>query len=103
MDALVAAAREELGMNQLSSERAAVRATQTQIRRWLRGELTDRQLASWAHHAIGHDGPAVLQELVVTDDMFDEIEFIGATPESIHEDLEQIVVRLLAITDPWER
>ncbi|MEW1953625.1 hypothetical protein [Terrabacter sp. NPDC080008] len=103
MDALVAVAREELGMKQLSFEEATVRATQAQIRRWLHGDLTDRQLAGWAHRAIGHEGPAVLQELVVTDDMFDEIEFIGATPESIHEDLKQIGVQLLAIVDPWER
>ena len=103
MDALIGAAREELSMGQLDPEATAIRAAQTQARRWLRGDLTDRQLASWAHRAIRHEGPAVLQGLVVTDDMFDEIEFIGATPESIHEDLKQIAVQLLAIVDPWER
>lgn len=103
MDALVAVAREELSMSQLDHERTAIRATQTQIQRWLRGDLTDRQLAAWAHGAIGHDGPAVLQELVVTDDMFDELELIDATPETIHEDLEEIAGQLLAYVDPWGR
>lgn len=103
MDALLGAAREELSMGQLDPEETAIRAAQTQARRWLRGDLTDRQLASWAHGAIGHDGPAVLQDLVVTDDMFDELEFIDATPQSIHEDLEEIARQLLAHADPWDR
>jgi hypothetical protein len=103
MDALVLAAREELDMSQLDPELTAIRAAQTLLRRWLSGELTDRQLASWAHGAIGHEGPAVLQDLVVTDDMFDELEYIAATPESIHEDLSEIAQQVLAYADPWDR
>jgi len=102
MDALVLEAREELGMAQLDDELTAIRASQTQLRRWLAGELTDRQLASWAHGAIGHEGPAVLQDLVVTDDMFDELEYIDATATSIHRDLQEIARRLLAYADPWD-
>ena len=93
VDALVASAREELGMPVLDSDRAAIRAAQAQVRRWQGGELTDRQLASWAHDAIGHDGPAVLHELVVVDDMRDE---------SIHVNLEVIAGRVLAHEDPWQ-
>lgn len=102
MDALVFEAREELGMSQLDHEGTAIRAAQTQLRRWLAGELTDRQLASWAHGAIGHEGPAILQDLVVTDDMFDELQYIDATTDSIHRDLQDIAQRLLAYADPWD-
>jgi len=102
MDALVLEAREELGMSQLDDELTAIRASQTQLRRWLAGELTDRQVASWAHSAIGHEGPAILQDLVVTDDMFDELEYIDATTDSIHRDLQEIARRLLAYADPWD-
>lgn len=84
---------EELGMPVLDSDRAAIRAAQAQVRRWQGGELTNRQLASWAHDAIGHDGPAVLHELVVVDDMRDE---------SIHVNLEVIAGRVLAHEDPWQ-
>lgn len=93
VDALVASAREELGMPVLDADRTAIRAAQAQARRWRGGALTDRQLASWAHGAIGHDGPAVLQDLVVADDMLDE---------SIHVDLEVIADRVLAHEDPWQ-
>ncbi|MDF2146856.1 hypothetical protein [Knoellia sp. p5-6-4] len=101
MDALVLEAREELGMSQLDQDQTAIRASQSQLRRWLAGELTDRQLAAWAHGVIGHDGPSILQDLVVTDDMLDELEYIAATTDSIHRDLQDIAQRLLAYADPW--
>lgn len=102
IDALVALARDELGMPVLDGDRTAIRAAQAQLRRWRGGELTDRQLATWAHTAVGHDGPAVLQDLVVADDVLDELEYVAATPESVHEDLEGIALRLLAYADPWD-
>jgi hypothetical protein len=40
---------------------------------------------------------------VVTDDMFDELEYIAATAESIHEDLSEIAQQVLAYADPWDR
>jgi hypothetical protein len=101
MDDLVSAAREELHMARLDPERTAIRAAQAQVRRWRRGELTDRQLTAWAHQSIGHQGPDVLQELVVSDDLLDEIGIVGVTPESIHEDLKGIAEGLLAFVDPW--
>jgi len=89
-------------MSELDHERTAIRASQTQIRRWLAGQLTDRQLASWAHDAVGHEGPAILQDLVCADDMFDELEYIDATTDSIHRELQDIAQRLLAHADPWD-
>ena len=84
--------REEVGMPVLDPDRAAIRAAWAQVRRWQGGELTDGQLASWAHDAIGHDGPAALQDLVVVDDLLDE---------SIDVDFAVIVGQVLSQEDPW--
>ncbi len=101
MDDLIVAARGELQMARLDPEETAIRAAQAQVRRWRRGELTDRQLTAWAHQAIGHQGPDVLQELVVSDDLLDEVGIVGVTVESIHEDLKKIADELLTFVDPW--
>ena len=101
VDARVASAREELGMPPLSLEALASRAAQGQLRRWQQGLLTDRGIASWAHEAIGHDGPQALQELVVMDDMLDELPYIDATPDSIHADIGAIAATCLDFSDPW--
>jgi hypothetical protein len=101
IDALVSSARDELGMPALDPKGTGGRAASGQLRRWRSGLLTDREIAHWAHKAIGHDGNAPLQDLVVLDDMFDELEWIDATPESIHAELEAIATAYLASPDPW--
>lgn len=100
-DALVRAARDELTMPILASGGTALRAAQGQLRRRQSGLLTDREMARWAHRAIGHEGDGFLQDLVVLDDMFDEPEWNGETPESIHAELERIAGVCLASPDPW--
>ena len=101
IDALVRSARDELGMPALDSDGTAGRAALGQLRRWRSGLLTDREIARWAHNAIGHGGSESLQDLVVLDDMLDEMEWIDATPESIHAELEAIATTYLAYPDPW--
>jgi hypothetical protein len=101
VDARVASAREELAMPPLSPDALATRAAQAQLRRWRQGRLADRDIASWAHEAIGHSGPQELQDLVVMDDMLDELPYIDATPESIHADLDAIAATYLDYSDPW--
>ena len=101
LDDLVAGARDELQMTRLDQEQTTIRAAQAQVRRWRRGELTDRHLTAWAHQTIGHQGPDVLQELVVSDDLLDEVGFAGVTHESVHEDLRKIADDLLPHVDPW--
>jgi hypothetical protein len=101
IDARVASARDELGMPTLDRDSTMMRAAQGQLRRWRGGLLTDRELARWAHHAIGHDSNEDLERLVVIDDLFDELEWIDATPESLHADLEAIALTCLAYHDPW--
>jgi len=101
IDALVGSARDELGMPKLDVDGTAGRAVSGQLRRWRSGLLTDREIARWAHRAIGHDGSESLQDLVVLDDMLDEMEWIDMTPESIHAELEAIATTYLAYPDPW--
>ena len=43
----------------------------------------------------------MLQELVVSDDLLDEVGIVDVTPESIHEDLRKIADALLVMVDPW--
>jgi hypothetical protein len=99
-DDLVADAREEVRMPPLDEGGTTVRLTQAQLRRWQRGELSDRQLTSWAHWAIGHDGPEELEELVLLDDLMDEhgTRFL---PTAMHRDLVRIAARIMSIPDPW--
>lgn len=99
-DDLVAEAREQLRMSTLDEGATTVRLTQAQLRRWQRGELSDRQLASWAHWTIGHDGPEELEELVVLDDLLDEYA-TRSMPIEVHGDLVRITARIMSIPDPW--
>ncbi len=99
-DDLVADAREELRMSPLDEGPTTVRLTQAQLRRWQRGELSDRQLTNWAHWTIGHDGPTELEELVVLDDRLDEYA-TRSMPIEMHRDLVRIAARIMTIPDPW--
>ncbi len=102
MDALIADARAEMRMRRLDDSAATVRFTRSQLRRWARGELSDRQLTRWAHAAVGHDGPEELQDLVVMDDLLDEWEGARSAPTTMHRDLVRIAGFIMEIPDPWE-
>lgn len=99
-DDLVADAREQLQMSALDEGATTVRLTQAQLRRWQRGELSDRQLTNWAHWTIGHNGPEELEELVVLDDLLDEYP-TGSMPIEVHRDLVRIAAHIMSVPDPW--
>src|SRR5690625_2995018 len=103
VDELLTAARAEVDMPHLGAEGTAIRASQAQIRRWQRGELTIRELTRWAHRYVGHDGPAELRDLVFADHMWDDL---GAAPTAtapMDDHLAQVTMRILSYPDPWER
>ena len=102
IDAVVAAAREALGLARLSEENTRVRATQGQIRRWSAGELSDRALTRWAHGiATWRDGDP-LWPLYVLDVRFDEEAYWGGEPDAgLRRELAEEARRLLALPDPW--
>ncbi|MFC5503187.1 hypothetical protein ACFPJ4_13135 [Lysinimonas soli] len=50
---------------------ATLLALQFCCERYLNGELTPRELCSWAHQHVGHEGPAIAQQLVLLDDDMD--------------------------------
>ena len=102
LDELVVRAREELGMTVLDHDARLLRVAQAMVRSWGRGEVDDRELASWAHSLIGHQGPDVVERLVIIDDVFDCLECTSETPESIHQNLVRIAAELSAMADPWE-
>jgi hypothetical protein len=101
MDALIADARAEMRMPRPDDRAATVRVTQAQLRRWARGDLSDRQLTRWAHAAVGHGGPEELQDLVVLDDLLDEWEGARSAPIAMHLDLVRIAGFIMEIPDPW--
>lgn len=61
-------------------------AARVMCRRLLHGEIAPRQLASWAHQTIGHNGSPRLQALVELDDVYDEIDYIGQTIEEVDDE-----------------
>lgn len=54
LDALVATARDQIGMGRLDDSATALRATQGQIRQWRAGNLSDAELLSFAY-SVGSD------------------------------------------------
>ncbi|MDO3684559.1 hypothetical protein [Micromonospora sp. C28ISP2-4] len=61
-------------------EDAAVRIMATRL---LAGALIPRELARWAHSAIGHDGTPLAEELVLLDDDYDTLEYGEETETDI--------------------
>lgn len=47
----------------------------------LRGHVSPRDLARWAHETIGHDGVAMAQALVDLDDRFDTVDYSNESLE----------------------
>ena len=88
-------------MPRLGDELMQRRAAQAALRRWVNGELSDRELSSWAHAHIGHEGAKELQDLVVADDLLDELEYTDATEASVRDDLDRIATAILSLPDPW--
>lgn len=59
---------------QRETDELMLAALRAMCRRHLRGELSERDLAEWAHRVLGHGGPGIAQPLVDADDQYDLIE-----------------------------
>lgn len=57
-----------------SAERAGLTS---RLEQFLDGELSLRELSTWAHQSIGHDGEDDLQPFVLLDDIYDDWEYSG--------------------------
>ncbi len=84
----------ELGQpfNEPGSDSAQVAAAGALARQVLRGELTPREFASWAHWLIGHQGASELQSLVNIEDVYDGVDEGWGTGST--EDLDVQVMQL---------
>jgi hypothetical protein len=73
VDGPLADALEEVGASlpPRQTDAAAEAAVRAMARRTLRGEMTPRELVSWAHRVITHTGVAVAERLVTLDDQYD--------------------------------
>lgn len=97
----VSLAREDLGMPAIGREGAQIRVAQAMARRWLAGELTDRELADWAHRTLTHFCADEVGDLVFHADELDTLVYTNTSEEAAHQTLVTIVATLLAIPDPW--
>src|SRR5690606_22090132 len=57
-----------------SADRAGLEA---RLGLFLDGKLTVRELSTWAHQVIGHEGEDDLQPFVILDDIYDDWEYSG--------------------------
>jgi hypothetical protein len=49
----------------------------------LAGRLSARDLARWAHSTITHAGPALAQDLVLMDDVYDTLPYIDESKDEV--------------------
>lgn len=80
---LRAALREDfqVGLPDRETDELLMAGVRAMCRRRLRGEISARALAGWAHARVGHDGPDSAQMLVESDDTYDAVDS-GFTAES---------------------
>ena len=77
LDALIEQALAELGMQDVLSANVHRAALEAMLRRCQRGQIAMRDVASWAHRNIGHEGDPGCQVFVELDDMYDDAVYSG--------------------------
>lgn len=80
---LVEGTAEELGMPELLEAPPERVALAVMVRRFTRGALSARDLASWAHAHFGHEGDPACEPFVVLDDMYDVAQYTGDSLEDL--------------------
>lgn len=81
----VTAALDELEIGDLlgaSTDRAGLKA---RLELFLDGKVTLRELSTWAHQVIGHQGEDDLQPFVILNDIYDDWEYSGQDLPYLHE------------------
>lgn len=79
VEELIRRCLEELAMSDVLERDLELAAATAMIRRFLAGSVSARELASWAHQVIGHDGASSLQPFVMLDDEYDLLGVDGTT------------------------
>lgn len=96
LDPLVLRTVDELGLSGELESEVQLSAMFAMARRLRSGRVLPRQLASWAHTHIGHEGDAECQPFVTFDDMYDEAEYVGFAESELDEMVSTEVDALLA-------
>lgn len=98
---LLPAALEELGLNfyEPESPEGKVAALGVMARYCVSGTMSPRQLAQWAHRAIGHGQQPEIEQFVVFDDVYDVVES-GTAKETV-EDIDQRVLEACQTLIRW--
>lgn len=79
---------------------AVVAAGLAMVRRCVRGQLAERDLARWVHTVIGHDRSPDFELLVVLDDVYDCVEQSTDTKESVDARVRAEADRLVRLHPP---
>ena len=79
VEGLIRQCLEELAVSDVLELDPELAAATAMIRRFLAGSVSARELASWAHRVIGHEGASSLQPFVELDDEYDLLGVNGAT------------------------
>lgn len=73
----------ELGMRDVLSSNVHRAALAVMLRRLRARQITERELARWAHTHIGHDGDDRCQVFVDFEDVYDTIEYTAHSPDDL--------------------
>lgn len=79
VEGLIRQCLEELAVSDVLELDLELAAATAMIRRFLAGSVSARELASWAHRVIGHDGASSLRPFVMLDDEYDLLDVDGTT------------------------
>lgn len=99
MDPLVLRTVDELGLGGALESDLQLSAMSAMARRLRSGRVSPRQLSSWAHTHIGHEGAIECQPFVTFDDMYDEAEYVGFAESELDEMVSMEVDALLSGND----
>ena len=96
VDALVERIVEELDLHVPLALDQEIVAARRICRSVISGELSPRELTSWAHQQFHHESKVdLINELAVLDDDYDEIEWSSATLDSLDLRVREVAVQFL--------
>jgi hypothetical protein len=96
VDRLVTDAAQQLELVDHLDSRLDLIAARAECRKMLNGSLSARDLTRWTHAHFQHESEsALIEELAMLDDEYDEMEHTGATIESLDERTRSVARRIL--------
>ncbi|MBT2497644.1 hypothetical protein J7E25_00875 [Agromyces sp. ISL-38] len=104
LGALIDAALSSAGIDvsEMTEDQALQLSARHYVRCVLRGQMSARECAGWAHSRIGHEGPDWAQELVELDDDYDSFSGGWGHEPDWAQTLERFLIASEGVADRWE-